>query len=55
MSKLVNFQGETVRDDDLEAWRREEQAIHTHQVAFIAASKTCPQCFRPRTECGGHR
>lgn len=21
------------------------------QTAFLAASSTCPQCYRPRTEC----
>lgn len=31
------------------------KAIHTHQATFIHQGPTCPQCFRPRTECGGHR
>lgn len=30
------------------------RAIHTHQAAFLAASTTCPQCYRDRNECGGN-
>lgn len=43
MTKLVNFQGQTLRDDDLDAWRREEAKYRREGEPFTA-STDCPDC-----------
>lgn len=43
MTKLVNFQGQTLRDDDLDAWRHEEAKYRREGEPFTA-STDCPDC-----------
>ncbi|WP_419782626.1 DUF7419 family protein [Mycolicibacterium fortuitum] len=35
-------------------WRVNLADIQRTQAQFIASSRTCPACYRPRTECEGH-
>jgi len=43
MSKLVNFQGQTLRDDDMEAWR-DAEAKYRREGEPFTASTDCPDC-----------